>query len=387
MSPGTRDRLINTGVVALAVAAPVALTAILVIVGTQGLTYVFLYMGVVAVIAVLRGLWPSLLAAAVSFLLVDWYFVPPLHTFTISSDQDLLILVVFFTTAGVVGALATVRRRALLRAEALTRQLGDANDELLRLNREQAEAAQFELRLARTEQQVRALQESEQAQREIMANVSHDLRTPLSTILTASTDLLQKDELSPAARERLETIAAESRRLNKLVTDTLDLARIESNGLQLDLEPTRLADAVAAATERLRSHAPERTVRWRESDHDVMVLADWTRLGQILDNLLGNADRYSPPATHIEVLANAEEQEGMVVVRVVDAGPGVPEAYRAQLFDRFVRTPRESDLDAGQSSGLGLAIVRGLVEAHAGTIELEDRPGPGASFRFTLPKV
>jgi K+-sensing histidine kinase KdpD len=387
MSPGTRDRLIKNGVVALAVVAPVALTAILVTVGTQGLTYVFLYMGVVAVIAVLRGLWPSLLAAAVSFLLVDYYFVQPLHTFTISSDQDLLILVVFFTTAGVVGALATVRRRALLRAEALTRQLGDANDELLRLNREQAEAAQFELRLARTEQQVRALQESEQAQREIMANVSHDLRTPLSTILTASTDLLQKDELSPAARERLETIAAESRRLNQLVTDTLDLARIESNALQLDLEPTRLADAVAAATERLKSHAPERTVQWHESDHDVMVLADWTRLGQILDNLLGNADRYSPPAASIEVLANAEEQEGLVVVRVVDAGPGVPDAYRAHLFDRFVRTPRESNLDAGQSSGLGLAIVRGLVEAHAGAIDLEDRPGPGASFRFTLPKV
>ncbi len=211
MSVSTRDRLIGGALLILAAAAPVGLTAVLVVVGTSGLTYVFLYMGVVAVIAVLGGLWPSLLAAAVSFLLVDWFFVPPLHTFTVSSDQDLLILVVFFTTAGVVGVLATVRRRALMQARALTHQLSDANDELVRLNREQAEAAQFQLRLARTEQQVRALQESEQAQREIMANVSHDLRTPLATIMTASTDLLQKDQLSALGRARLETIAAESR--------------------------------------------------------------------------------------------------------------------------------------------------------------------------------
>ena len=385
MSRSGRERLVDAAVWALAVAAPIALTAILVLVGIQGLAYVFLYMAVVAVIAVLRGLGASLLAAAASFLLVDWYFVLPIHTFSFSSDQDLLNLVVFFTTAGVVGALASVRRRALLRAQALTHQLSDANAELLRLNREQAEAAQYELRLARTEQQVRALQESERAQREIMANVSHDLRTPLATILTASTDLLQRDQLSPVGRSRLETIAAESRRLNKLVTDTLDLARIEGEALQLDLEATRLADAIEAASERLRTHSPSRRVNWSADNAEVIVLADWTRLGQVLDNLLGNADRYSPASEPIQVLADTGEQEGMVVVRVIDAGPGVPAVYRAHLFDRFVRTPREDDQDAGQASGLGLAIVRGLVEAHAGTIDLEDRRGGGASFRFTLP--
>jgi K+-sensing histidine kinase KdpD len=386
MSGQSVHRLADAGFLVLAVALPAALTAALVVVGVGGLEYVFLYMGVVAVIAVLRGLWPSLLAASASFLLVDWFFVPPVHSFSFNRGQDLLDLAVFFSTAGVVGALAAVRRRALTRANALTRQLSEANDELLRLNREQAEAAQFELRLARTEQQVRALQESEQAQREIMANVSHDLRTPLATILTATTDLLQKDQLSPVSRSRLEIIAAESRRLNKLVTDTLDLARIESGALQLDLEPLRLGDAISAAIARLKAHAPDRQVEWSQPAADVMVLGDWTRLGQLFDNLVGNADRYSPPGKPIEVRVDTSD-DGLATIRVIDAGPGVPEAVKSHLFDRFVRAPKERDEEAGQSSGLGLAIVRGLIEAHAGTITLEDRPAGGASFRFTLPKA
>ena len=375
------SRLIEAGFIALAVAGPAALTAVLLQVGVHGLEYVFLYMAVVAAIAVLRGLVPSLVAAAASFLLVDYYFVQPLHTFTISDRQDVINLLTFFGTAGVVGALASIRRRALLRAEALTRQLGEANSELMRLNREQAEAAQFELRLARTEQQVRALQESEKAQQEMMANVSHDLRTPIGTILTASTGLLGDASIAGSAHQRLETIVAEARRLNSLVSDTLDLARIEADALQLDLEPVQLADAILAAVERLHRHSPDRKVDWDQQAAQVMVLADWGRLGQILDNLLGNADRFGPPGTPVSVEVSGEI-EGLATIRVIDRGPGVPAAYREHLFDRFVRTPRA---DPSQSTGLGLAIVRGLVEGHAGTIELEDRAGVGAVFRLTLP--
>jgi two-component system, OmpR family, sensor histidine kinase KdpD len=376
-----RRRLTESGFVALAILTPVVLTVVLLKVGVQGLEYVFLYMGLVAAIAVLRGLVPSLVAAAVSFLLVDYYFVQPLHTLTIADRQDVINLITFFGTAGVVGVLASVRRSALLRAEALTRQLADANTELMRLNREQAEAAQFEIRLARTEQQVKALQESERAQQEMMANVSHDLRTPIGTILTASTNLLNDVSLTPEIRQRLETIADEARRLNTLVTDTLDLARIEADALQLELEPVQLADAIVSAVERLRRHSPNRTVDWDSDAARAMVLVDWTRLGQILDNLLGNADRFGPPGRPVNIEV-AQEQQGLVTVRVIDSGPGVPAAYRNRLFERFVRTPRG---DPSQSTGLGLAIVRGLVEAHAGTISLEDREGAGAVFRFTLP--
>lgn len=375
------QRIAETGYFALAVLTPVALTAGLLQVGVQGLEYVFLYMALVAAIAVFAGLSPSLVTAAVSFLLVDYYFVQPLHTLTIADRQDVVNLLTFFGTAGVVGVLASVRRRALLRAEALTRQLADANTELMRLNREQAEAAQFEIRLARTEQQVKTLQESEQSRQEMLADVSHDLRTPIGTILTASTNLLDDASLAPQTRGRLETIANEARRLNALVSDTLDVARIEADALRLELEPTQLADAIIAAVERLQRRSPEREVEWDAAAGQVMVLADWTRLGQIFDNLLGNADRFGPPGTPIAVELSQEEP-ALVTVRVVDSGPGVPAAYRDGLFERFVRTPRG---DPGQSTGLGLAIVKGLVEAHAGTIALEDREGTGAVFRFTLP--
>jgi K+-sensing histidine kinase KdpD len=382
MNEVTRKRLGEVGFWGLAVLAPGLLTAVLLKTGVQGLEYVFLYMGVVAAVAVFRGLVPSLVTAATSFLLVDYYFVLPLHTFTIASRQDVINLVVFSATAGVVGVLASIRRQALEDAKNLTRQLTEANGELVRLNREQAEAAQYEIRLARTEQQVKALQESERMQQEMLANVSHDLRTPIGTILTASTNLLIADP-PLEIKDRLETIASEARRLNNLVADTLDLARIEGDALQLDLEPVLLADAIESAVARLTMRAPTREVQWAGDGAGVMVLADWTRLGQIFDNLLANADRFGPPRTPVVIEVSAEEP-GFSTVRVVDFGPGVPAAYREKLFERFVRAPSDH---SPESTGLGLAIVRGLVLAHAGTIELEDRPGAGAVFRFMLPRI
>src|SRR6266480_2394125 len=148
----TRDQLEEGAVVLLAVIAPAALTAILLQTNSPQREYVFIYMAVVAVIAVIRGLWPALLAAAVSFLLVDYFFVPPMRTLTINDEQDLVNLAIFFGTAGVVGFLAGRRRQAQIRAQGLARELKNANAELVRLNRDQAAAAQAAVRLARTEQ-------------------------------------------------------------------------------------------------------------------------------------------------------------------------------------------------------------------------------------------
>jgi K+-sensing histidine kinase KdpD len=144
---------------------------------------------------------PALLAAVISFAPLDYFFVLPYYTFTISNSQDLLNLAVFVVTAALVGVLASRRRRALLESEALARQLREVNAELIRLNKEQAEAAQAALRLARSEQQIRALQEADRLRRELLANVSHELRTPLGTTLTESTD--HSAPLTVAEAERL----------------------------------------------------------------------------------------------------------------------------------------------------------------------------------------
>jgi signal transduction histidine kinase len=179
----------------------------------------------------------------------------------------------------------------------------------------------------------------------------------------------------------LQTIASEARRLKLLVDDMLDMTVIESGSLELDLEPLDLADAIAAAADRLHRVAPKREVTWDAEAARVEVLADWDRLGQIFDNLLSNADRFGPPGTAIRVDV-ALESPGLVTVRVVDHGPGVPVELRDRIFERFFR----GDGKAG-STGLGLSIVKGLVEAHAGTVAIEDGAQPGATFRFTLPEA
>lgn len=384
MSVIKRDQLEEGAVTLLAVVAPLALTAILLQLRTTSSQreYVFIYMAVVAVIALIRGLWPALLAAAVSFLLVDYFFVTPIRTLTIGDEQDLVNLAIFFGTAGVVGFLAGRRRAAQLRAQGLARELRNANAELVRLNRDQAAAAQAAVRLARTEQQVQLLQQAEQDLRDLLATISHELRTPIGTILTDSTNMLRTQEMNTSVRYRIEGIATEARRLNRLLADMLNLARIESGALQLTLEPMQVADAVAAAAERLKRTAPDRTVNWDPKEAGVTVLADWDSLGQIFDNLLDNANRYAPTGTPISVRIGQEEP-GRVTIRIVDRGPGVPAAMREQLFTRFVKGPST----AGDGTGLGLAISRGLVQAHAGTIALEDGTSGETVFRFTIPKA
>jgi two-component system sensor histidine kinase KdpD len=342
---------------------------------------VFVYMAVVACVAVARGLWPSLLAAAVSFLLVDYYFVPPVHTLTIADEEDLLNLATFFGTAGIVGYVAGRRRQAQMRAEALAGELANANAELVRLNRDQAASAQAAVRLARTEQQVQLLQQAEQDLRDLLGTISHELRTPVGTILTDSTNMLRTQDMNASVRYRIEGIATEARRLNRLLADMLSLGRIESGALHLTLEPVQVGDAVAAATERLKRIAPDRNVEWDPKEAGVSALADWDSLGQIFDNLLDNANRFAPPGTPI-IVRVSQEAPGQVTIRVLDHGPGVPVAMRDRLFNRFVKSPS----DGGDGSGLGLAITRGLVEAHAGSITLEDGQPGETTFRFTIPK-
>lgn len=378
------SRLVVVAGAVAAVGVPAALTALLLRAGGgQPREYVFLYLGVVAALGVVRGLVPAMLAAASSFLLVDYYFVPPVRAFTISDEQDVVNLLVFFSAAGLLGGLGSWRRRTQLRAEGLARQLGAVNVQLERLNREQAEAAMVAARLARTEQQVRLLEESDRVRRDFLASVSHELRTPLAGILTGITALVDRPELPDALREHVSAITEQARRLDRLVGDMLDMARIEGNTLDLRLDNLDVAEAVEAAVDRLHQQAAARRVDV-EIDAGTSVVADWDRLGQILDNLLANADRFAPGGTPITVRVTPGARS-MLIVRVIDRGPGIPDELRDSAFMRFVRGSNGDDA-AGTGTGLGLAIVRGLVAAHAGRVWIDDpEGGVGTAIAFTLP--
>ena len=368
-----------------ALLAPVAATlALLPLSGSVSRDYIFIYLAIVAILAVASGILPALVAAATSFLLVDWFFVPPLHTLTITDQTDVVNLLVFFGAAGLVGGLGSRRRRAQLNAEALSAELRRANVDLARLNQEQAETAAVAVRLARTEQQVHALEETDRLRAELLANVSHELRTPLATILTGTTGLRDDPALPAGKRGEVESIVVETQRLARLVSDMLDMARIEGHALRLHLGDVDLREAIEAAAERLHRSSPERPVTV-DIDQPVEVIADWARLGQVLDNLISNADRHAPPGAPSEVEATPGKRS-MVVVRVIDKGPGVPVEQRQRIFERFVRSEAEKEAGAQTGTGLGLAIVRGIIEAHAGRVWVDEpRDGEGGRFAFTLP--
>ena len=370
--------------ITVAVLGPAVLTVVLLPLNvTNARDFVFLYLGLVAVVGVTFGRTSALLGAGASFLLVDYFFVPPIHTFTVSDETDLVNLVVFFGAAGLVGSLGSRRLAIQQRAESMAEALRHANIALEVLNREQAEAAAVAVRLAQTQQQVRSLEETDRLRRELLANVSHELRTPLGSILTGTTALLARPALEPELRARLENLEHEERRLSRLVGDMLDMARIEGHALELRLDDVDLIDAAAAAASRLTAQDPQRAVSVTSEVDDVEVVADWDRLGQILDNLLANADRHAPVNTPIRVVV-AAGRRGMAVVHVIDGGPGVPAELREQIFERFVTdTSTVADGAPTGGIGLGLAIVRGLVEAQAGRVWLED--DGGGHFAFCLP--
>jgi K+-sensing histidine kinase KdpD len=375
------DRMLVAGI-AIALVAPPLLTVVLArLPPANARAYVFLYLGVVASLGLTAGLVPALVGAAVSSVLAAYFFVPPVDTFSIASAGDVVYVLIFFATAGAVGGVAAQRRRSNIHARELSRTVSEANVELERLYREQASAARTAVRLAQTQQQVSALREADRVRRELLQNVSHELRTPLASILTGATVLLAREDLSATVRVGLTGVVAQSRRLDRLVGDMLDLARIEGHALDLHLEPTDLGAAAEAAADRLRTVRPGRRVDVVIEAGSLEAVADWDRLGQVLDNLLVNADRYAPEATPIEIHV-APGVRGTVVTRVIDHGPGVPAEMRDRIFERFVR----DEHSGSEGTGLGLAIVSGLVEAHAGRVWLDDpAAGEGAVFAFTLP--
>jgi two-component system, OmpR family, sensor histidine kinase KdpD len=363
-----RQVLLPLGV---AILAPAALTSLLVALNQANTRdYVFLYLGIVAILGLATGLREAIVAAACSFLLVDFFFVRPVHTFQFADSTDLVNLAVFFGTAGLVGTLGSRRRAAQRRAENLAAELQQANIELARL--------------AETERQVRVLEETDRLRREFLANVSHELRTPMASILTGTTTLLRGQSLPVDLRAEVESLARESRRLNRLVSDLLDMTRIEGGIVELRPTEVDLTEAIAASADRLHRQSPDRKVAVEVPASTPEVMADWNRLGQVLDNLLENADRAAPVGSPIRVTA-ARADDGAVVVRVIDAGPGVPAALRGQIFDRFFRGG-QADPQRAAGMGLGLSIVRGLVEVQGGRVWVEDaEPMPGAGFAFSLP--
>jgi two-component system sensor histidine kinase KdpD len=180
-------------------------------------------------------------------------------------------------------------------------------------------------------------------------------------------------------RELLETIREEAERLERLVSNLLDMTRVESGGLKVKREWMPLEEIIGAVLARLESKLEGRDIATDFPDDLPLISVDPILFEQVFVNLFDNAAKYTPDGSAVEVRARAES--GAVVIEVIDHGPGLPEGTEQRVFEKFYRGPHAR---AG-GAGLGLAICRGIVEAHGGTLAAENRPEGGATFRIRLP--
>ena len=290
------------------------------------------------------------------------------------------------------GALVTIPMRASNRPAVgvLAVVAGSENDSTLgaaegRMLASFAAQAALAVEQARSEEawtRARALEATDRLRRALLNSVSHDLRTPLASVLASASSLLDPDvPLDEQERTQfLRTIEEEANRLARLVANLLDMSRIEAGAVEPRLAEVWLPDVVNPVVQRVRKTPSEQIIAVDVPESLPSVLVDPVRLEQVLSNVLDNARRYAGSGL---VRVHAREQDSAVELRVVDHGPGIPEAERERIFSHFYRL--DSPARRGGGTGLGLAICRGLLEAMGGRIWVETAPGGGAAFVVRLP--
>jgi len=336
---------------------------------------------VVLFVAAQWGARPAIVGSVLGVLSFNFFFLQPLHTFTIADQDNWVALIVFLITAVTAGQLSANAKRRAEEAEAGRREIERLYDEL----RDAFERAS----------QAEALRRSERLKSTLLDAVTHDIRTPLTSIKASVTTLL--DELraqtgntatldAEGRREMLEVIDEEADRLNRFVEGLVELARIEAGELELRRRWGAVDEIVMTALERAEPLTQGHKVEVTIEKELPVVRVDARAVAQVLYTLVDNAAKYSHSGTSIKVSAGKADDE-MLRLTVEDEGPGVPAELRERVFDKFFRAMRDGDTGTHPSgTGMGLAIARGIVEAHGGRIWIEDAgSGPGTRVVVTLP--
>lgn len=340
---------------------------------------------VVLFVATKWGARPAVAASLLGMVCFNFFFLPPVGTWTIADADNWIALFAFLVTAVTVGQLsARAKRRA-----------------------EEAEAGRLEIERLYTELQdaferashAEALRQSERLKSALLDAVTHDIRTPLTSIKASVTTLLNELRAKrtngesftldgEGRREMLEVIDEEADRLNHFVESMVELARIEAGEMQLRRRWGTVEEIVTATLERAapltRGHSVEVTLE----DELPAVRVDARAVAEVVYTLVDNAAKYSPKGTRIRV-TGARVGDGTIRLSVEDQGRGVPAELRERVFDKFYRAMRDGDAgpkNQPPGTGMGLAIARGIVEAHGGHVVIEDAEGGrGCRVVVTLP--
>jgi two-component system sensor histidine kinase KdpD len=246
----------------------------------------------------------------------------------------------------------------------------------------QAAMAMERIQFSHQAEQTQILQARENLERALLNSISHDLRSPLSTVTGVLTSLKEEGaHLGDfARRELLDTACSEAERLNRFVGNLLDMTRIEAGAVRLNLEPCDVQELVGCALAVLETRSDTRKVSFQMIPVMPLIPMDLVLMIQVLVNLLENSLKYSPPGSPIEIVASTDSS--WLLLEVADRGPGVPEQDLKRVFDKFYRIPIP---EGAGGTGLGLSICKGIVEAHGGRIAAENRTGGGLSIVVRLP--
>jgi len=304
---------------------------------------------VVVLIAAVWGRGAAIAAALASALMFNYLFIPPPFLFSTPTADEGFLVISLLVVALVVGS--------------------------------------WKERTLRVEREVRNLAASEKLQRTLLDTISHDFKTPLTAIVGSLNSLLSEGERLGEGdrRELIATAYAQATRLNRLVTDVLEMTRLEAGAVRLRREPARIGDVVQQALAQVRETVGERSCRITIPPDLPSISVDGVLMSHAVANLLENAAKFSTPDAPIEVEAHAAD--GHVVITVSDRGIGVPADEIGRIFEKFYRPKHRKVLPvAAGGTGLGLAIAKGVVEAHGGRIWAEQRAEGGVVVRLRLPR-
>jgi len=340
----------------------------------------FAFLLVVLFTAIFRGSKPALLASILGVLSFNFFFLPPFHTFTIADPQNWVALTAFFITALAVGQLSARAQHQADEAEAGRIEIRRLYEDLQNAFERASEAE--------------ALKRSERLKSALLDAVTHDIRTPLTSIKASATLLLEDRETNDqverlGANEQqalLQVITHGADRLDRFVEGIVDLARIDAGEMMLYRNWGAVEDIIDAALAQAEPLTRKHKIRIAIDEELPVVRVDARAVAEVIYTLLDNAGKYAPPETLITIDARRVGDE-LIEIAVEDQGPGIPPNLRERVFERFYRAASNGTADDRAGGiGMGLAIAKGIVEAHGGHIRIEDsKSGHGARVAFTVP--